>query len=136
MDKATISKGYKKSLKEKSKVQVISSVEAKWPLIDYLDLKTLRKIEIHKRKVWQAGVECGCMVVLRYWQLFHGKPYILHGEKAREQVLKYYEGNNNRGAEGAGNCDEEQSNQIRPRTALTRKGSSFRMLGCGIMKRL
>ena len=57
------------------------------PLIDYPDLGTIGEIEIHKPKVWQAGVECGCMVVLRYWQLFHGKPYTLNSEKAREQVL-------------------------------------------------
>ena len=89
-------------------------------MIDYPDLRTIGEIEIHKPKVWQAGVECGCMVVLRYWQLFHGKPYILHGEKAREQVLKYYEGNNKRGAEGTGNCNEEQTNKVTGRSHTQR----------------
>ena len=34
-----------------------------------------------------------------------------------------------------GSCDEEQKNQIKSRTALTRKGSSSRMLANGSMKR-
>ena len=76
----------------------------------------------------QAEVECGCMVVLRYWQLFHGKEYNLKGEEARDQVLKYYNRDDNKGGNGIKNC-EGQTNQIRSRTALTCKGLSSRTLG-------
>ena len=79
----------------------------------------------------QAEVECGCMVVLRYWQLFHGKEYNLKGEEARDQVLKYYNRDDNKGGNGIKNW---QINQIRSRTALTRKGLSSRTLG-SLMKR-
>ena len=73
------------------------------------------------------------MVVLRYWQLFHGKLCNLKGKQAREQVLKYCKGNTSMVADGTGSCDEEQQKkQIRSRTALTRKGSSSRMLGNGL----
>ena len=58
------------------------------PYSEYSDLSVFRDIEIHEPKVWQAEVECGCMVVLRFWQLFHGKQYNLKGKKARDQVLK------------------------------------------------
>ena len=78
-------------------------------------------------------VECGCMVILRYWQLFYGKQYILNGKKARDQVSKYYNRDNNNGRKGTEKC-EGQTNQIRSRTALTRKGLSSRMLGSS-MKR-
>ena len=74
-------------------------------------------------------------MVLRYWQLFHGEQYNLNGEKARDQVLKYYNRDDNKGGNGTKNC-EGQTNQIRSRTALTRKGPSSRMLGSSFMKRL
>ena len=80
------------------------------------------KIEIHEPKVWQAEAECGCMVVLRYWQLFHGKQYTLKGKEARAQVLKYYNRDNNKGVEGTENCDEEQTKQLRSR-------NSYQVLG-------
>ena len=69
------------------------------PFNEYPDLRSLGEIEIHipAEKEWQVEVECGCMVVLRYWQLFHGKQYNLNGEKARDQVLKYYNRDNNKG---------------------------------------
>ena len=98
------------------------------PFSEYPDLRNLGDIEIHAPRVWQVRVECGCMVVLRYWQLFHGKQYNLNGEKARDQVMKYYNRDNNKGGEGTKNC-EGQRNQKRSRTALTRKGLSSRMLG-------
>ena len=47
------------------------------PFSEYPDLRNLGEIEFHEPKVWQKEVECGCMVVLRYWQLFHGKQYTL-----------------------------------------------------------
>ena len=73
--------------------------------------------------------------VLRCWPLFHGKQYNLNGEKARDQVLKYYYNrDDNKGGEGTKNC-EGQTNQKRSRTALTRKGLSSRMLRSP-MKRL
>ena len=60
------------------------------PFNEYPTLKKLGKIEIHKPALYQEEVECGCMVVLRYWNLFYNKPYELKGEEARKQVLKYY----------------------------------------------
>ena len=89
------------------------------------------EIHIPAEKEWQVEVECGCMVVLRYWQLFHNaKHNKLRGEAARVQVLKYY-------TEGKGteNCDEEQTQQTRSRTALTRKGSSSRLIRRCLRKR-
>ena len=79
---------------------------------------------------------CGCMVVLRYWQLFHNKRYNLKGTKARAQVLKYYNRDNSKGVEGTEDCNEEQTNKLRSRTALTCKGSSSPLLGSSYMKRL
>ena len=49
------------------------------------------------------------MVVLRYWQLFHGKQYTLKCKKAHDQVMKYYNRGNNKGVKGTENCDEEQT---------------------------
>ena len=49
------------------------------------------------------------MVILRYWQLFHGKQYTLKGKKAHDQVMKYYNRGNNKGVKGTENCDEEQT---------------------------
>ena len=60
------------------------------PFNEYPTLKKLGKIDIHKPTLYQEEVECGCMVVLRYWNLFYKKPYELTGEEARKQVLKYY----------------------------------------------
>ena len=76
------------------------------------------------------------MVVLRYWHLFHSEKYTLNGKKARAQVLKYYNRDNNKGVEGTENCDEEQTKHLRSRTALTRKGPSSRLLGSSFMKRI
>ena len=60
-------------------------------------------------EVWQAEEECGCMAVLRYWQLFHGNHYNLNGEEARARALKYYDRDNKKGVEGTENCNEEQT---------------------------
>ena len=107
------------------------------PYSEYPDLSVFRDIiEIHEPKVWQREAECGCMVVLRYWQLFHGNHYNVNGEEARARVLKYYDRDNNKGVEGTENCDEEQTKHLRSRTALTRKGPSSRLLGSGSMKRI
>ena len=96
------------------------------PFSEYPDLRNLGEIEIHEPDVWQVEVECECMVILRYWQLFQGKQYIVNGKKARDQVLKYYNRDNNEG----------QKKQIRSRTALTRIGSFSRTFGSTFMKRL
>ena len=85
--------------------------------------------QFYSMQVWQTEVECGCMVLLRYWQLFYGKQYNLKGEKARAQVLKYYSRDNNKGVEGTESCDKEQTKHFRSRTAPTRKGPSSRLLG-------
>ena len=45
------------------------------PFSEYPDLRNLGEIKFHDPKVWQEEVECGCMVVLRYWHLFHPKEY-------------------------------------------------------------
>ena len=92
--------------------------------------------QFYSMQVWQTEVECGCMVLLRYWQLFYGKQYNLKGEKARAQVLKYYNRDDNKGVEGTEDCDEEQTKQLRSRTSLTRKGPSSRMLGSSFLKRI
>ena len=60
------------------------------PFNEYPDLRSLGEIGIHLPAKWQVEIECGCMVVQRYWQLFYGKEYNLNGKKARDQVLKYY----------------------------------------------
>ena len=67
------------------------------PFSEYPDLRNLGDIEIHAPDVWQAEVECGCMVVLRFWQLFHDEQYNLKGKKARDQVWKYYNRDDNKG---------------------------------------
>ena len=64
------------------------------PYSEYKDLGELGEIELNEPKVWQTEVECGCTVVLRYWQLFHSKRYTLKGKEARAQVLKYYNRDN------------------------------------------
>ena len=87
---------------------------------EYPDLRNLGDIEIHAPDVWQAEVECGCMVVLRFWQLFHGKQYNLNGEKARDQVLKHYNRDDNKGGGGTKNY-EGQTNQKRSRTGHTQR---------------
>ena len=47
-----------------------------------------------------------------------------------------YNMDNNKGVEGIENCGEEQTKQIRSRTALTREGPSSRLLGSSLMMRL
>ena len=107
------------------------------PYSEYPDLRVLiDDIGFHEPKVWQEEAECGCMVILRYWQLFHSKRYTLKGKEARAQVLKYYNRDDNKGVEGTEDCDEEQTKQLRSRTALTRKGPSSRLLGNSLMKRI
>ena len=108
------------------------------PFNEYPDLKSLGEIEFHvpARNEWQVEEECGCMVVLRYWQLFHNaKHNKLRGKAARDQVLKYYNRDNNNEGKGTENCDEEQTQQTRSRTALTRKGSSSRLIRRCLRKR-
>ena len=36
-------------------------------------------------------------MVLRFWQLFHDEQYNLKGKKARDQVWKYYNRDDNKG---------------------------------------
>ena len=85
--------------------------------------RNLGEIEFHVPAEYQAEEECGCMVVLRYWQLFHNAQHNnLRGKAARVQVLKYYNRDNNKEVKGTENCDEEQTQQTRSRTALTHKG--------------
>ena len=64
------------------------------------------------------------------------KALYLKGKEARDQVLKYYNRDNNKGVEGTENCDEEQTKYLRSRTALTRKGPSSRLLDNSLMKRI
>ena len=51
------------------------------PFSEYPHLSVFGKIKLHVPKIWQTEVECGCMVVLPYWQLFHNKRYNLKGTK-------------------------------------------------------
>ena len=61
------------------------------PFNEYPELRELGEIEFHVPTEYQAEEECGCMVVLRYWQLFHNEQHTdLRGKEARVQVLKYY----------------------------------------------
>ena len=60
----------------------------------------------------------------------------LRGKEARDQVLKYYNRDNNKEANGTDNCDEEQIQQTRSRTALTHKGPSSRLFRRCLRKRL
>ena len=109
------------------------------PFNECPDLKSLGEIEIHvlAEKELQVEEECGCMVVLRYWQLFHNATHNnLRGKAARVQVLKYYNRDNNKEVKGTENCDEEQTKQLRSRTALTRKSPSSRLLDSNFMKRI
>ena len=57
------------------------------------------------------------------------------GKEARDQVLKYYNRDNSNEVKGTDNCDEEQIQQTRSRTALTRKGSSSRLIRRCLRKR-
>ena len=62
------------------------------PFNEYPNLRELGDMEIHvpAEDEWQQEEECGCMVVLRYWQLFHNAQHNkLRGKAARVQVLKY-----------------------------------------------
>ena len=92
-------------------------------------------MEIHEEE-WQEEEECGCMVVLRYWQLFHNAQHNkLRGKAARVQFLKYYNRENNKEVKGTENCDEEQTQQPRSRTALTHQGFYSRFIKRCLRKR-
>ena len=106
------------------------------PFNEYPGLRDLGKIEFHVPVEYQAEVECGCMVVLRYWELFHNaQHHDLRGKAARVQVLKYYNRDNNKEGKGTENCDKEQTKQTRSRTALTHKGPSSRLIRRCLRKR-
>ena len=60
----------------------------------------------------------------------------LRGKQARIQVLKYYNRDNSKEVKGTDNCDEEQTQQTRSRTALTHKGPSSRLFRRRFRKRL
>ena len=84
------------------------------PFNEYPELRDLGEIEIHVPTEYQAEEECGCMVVLRYWQLFHNAQHTdLRGKAARVQVLKYYNRDISKEVKGTDNCDEEQTQQTR-----------------------
>ena len=107
------------------------------PFNEYPDLRDLGEIEIHVPAEYQEEVECGCMAVLRYWKLFHNaKHNNIRGKAARIQVLKYCNRENNKEVKGTGNCDEEQTQQTRSRTALTRQGPFSRLFRRCLTKRL
>ena len=57
-------------------------------------------------------------------------------KEARDQVLKYYNRDNSNDVKGTDNCDEEQIQQTRSRTALTHKGPSSRLFRRCLRKRL
>ena len=108
------------------------------PFNEYPDLKSLGEIEFHvpAQDEWQEEEECGCMVVLRYWQLFHNAEHNkLRGKAARDQVLKYYNRDNNNEGKDTENCDEEQTQQSRSRTALTHNGFYSQWFRRCLMKR-
>ena len=99
------------------------------PFNEYPELRELGEIKIHVPTQYQEEEECGCMVVLCYWQLFHNaQHYKLRGKAARIQVLKYYNRDVSKEVKDTENCDEEQTQQTRSRTALTHKGSFSRLI--------
>ena len=105
-------------------------------MIKYINIFNLGKIEFHVPTEYQAEEECGCMVVLRYWQLFHNEQHTdLRGKEARVQVLKYYNRDISKEVKGTDNCDE-QTQQTRSRTALTHNGLSSRLFRRCLRKRL
>ena len=107
------------------------------PFNEYPELQELGDVEFHVPTEYQVEEECGCMVVLRYWQLFYNEQHThLRGKEARDQVLKYYNRDNSKEANGTDNCDEEQIQQTRSRTALTHKGPSSRLFRRCLRKRL
>ena len=107
------------------------------PFNEYPELQELGDVEFHVPTEYQAEEECGCMVVLRYWQLFYNEQHThLRGKEARDQVLKYYNRDNSNDEKGTDNCDEEQIQQTRSRTALTHKGPFSRLFGRCLRKRL
>ena len=59
-----------------------------------------------------------CMVVLRYWQLFHNEQHtdLTISKEARVQVLKYYNRGQHKEVKAPTICDEEQTQQTRSRT--------------------
>ena len=70
------------------------------PFHEYPDLRELGDMEFYipAEDEWQQEEECGCMAVLRYWQLFHNARHNnLRGKAARIQVLKYYNRDSNKG---------------------------------------
>ena len=106
------------------------------PFNEYPELQELGDVEFHVPTEYQVEEECGCMVVLRYWQLFYNEQHThLRGKEARDQVLKYYNRDNSKEAKGTDNCDEEQIQQTRSRTALTHKGPSSRLFRRCLRKR-
>ena len=106
------------------------------PFNEYPELQELGDVEFYVPAEYQAEVECGCMVVLRYWQLFYNEQHThLRGKEARDQVLKYYNRDNSKEVKGTDNCDEEQIQQTRSRTALTHKGPSSRLFRRCLRKR-
>ena len=69
--------------------------------------------------------------------MFHNAEHNkLRGKAARDQVLKFYNKDNNNEGKGTENCDEEQTQQTRSRTALTHKGPSSRLFKRCLRKRL
>ena len=106
------------------------------PFNEYPELRELGEIKIHVPTQYQEEEECGCMVVLRYWQLFHNAQHCkLRGKAARIQVLKYYNRDVSKEVKDTENCDEEQTQQTRSRTALTHKGSFSRLIRRCLRKR-
>ena len=106
------------------------------PFNEYPELQELGDVEFYVPAEYQAEVECGCMVVLRYWQLFYNEQHThLRGKEARDQVLKYYNRDNSKEVKGTDNCDEEQIQQTRSWTALTHKGPSSRLFRRCLRKR-
>ena len=59
----------------------------------------------------------------RMW-MYGGTIYIMANSifrrRGNAQVLKYFNRDNNKGWEGTENCDEEQTKQLRSRTAKTK----------------
>ena len=83
------------------------------------------------RRMWMYGGVTLLAVII-----FHNEQHTdLRGKEARVQVLKYYNRDNSKEVKGTDNCDEEQTQQTRSRTALTHQGPSSRLFRRCLRKR-
>ena len=98
------------------------------------DLQLITLIQINANLILRTLVY---EYIYFFYMLFYNEQHThLRGKEARDQVLKYYNRDNSKEVKGTDNCDEEQIQQTRSRTALTHKGPSSRLFRRCLRKRL